>query len=497
MIGKNKRLTSTAHTSQIPMSRSQYAFPGISRRHFLKLSALAAAQFTFSPLEAFQGRKKKVVILGAGLAGLVAAHELKKSGHDVTILEAQRHPGGRVHTIRDFSDGMYAEAGAGRIPDFHSLTLLWAKEFGLELEPFYPTSGAEVTYWKGKRLVSSPEAPVDMNTVPGAFTGEERRIGLSGLDQRYMEQARLLIGKERDSNWPPAKTLRYDDQSFAEYLHSLGASDDAIHYLSFGFEQDSAFDMLQDSVSHAAKLWKIKGGNDLIAKGFAARLSDQIHYGCPVTSLEHNSGSVTVTYMRGAAAERIKAEYVICTLPFSVLRHIEVVPSFSQQKQYVIGNLRYGPVTRTSLQFRTRSWERRGENGFGISDAPLELWHPTFTQPGTRGLLQAYMYEELALRIGATSPDEQVTWTAHHLEEMLPGTLGDFEGGVTKNWHTDPWQLGAFAEYNRGEFQSLHPHIARPEGRIHFAGEHASPWWGWMQGALHSGIRAAREVNEA
>jgi monoamine oxidase len=471
--------------------------PGINRRHFLRLGALAAASFYFSPIQALQGQKKKVVILGAGLSGLVAAHELKKAGHDVTILEAQRHPGGRVHTIRDFSDGMYAEAGAGRIPDFHSLTLLWVKEFGLELEPFYPSSGMEITYWKGKRIRSSADSPADMSSVPGGFTDEERRIGFAGLDQRYMEQARTAIGKERDGNWPQANLLKYDDQSFAEYLRSLGASDDAIHYLSFGFEKDSAFDMMQDAVSHAAKLWKIKGGNDLLPKGFAARLSDQIQYGCPVTAMEHNSSSVTVSFMRGAATDKIIADYVICTLPFSVLRHIAVVPAFSPAKEKAVRELRYGPVTRTSLQYRARSWESRGENGFGTSDAPLELWHPTFTQPGTRGILQAYMYEDLALNIGSKSPDDQVNWTAHHIEEMMPGSLGDLEGGVTKNWHTDPWQLGAFAEYQSGEFRSLYSHIARPEGRIHFAGEHASPWWGWMQGALHAGTRAAREVNAA
>src|SRR5207249_4151070 len=99
------------------------------------------------------GSGKRVAILGAGLAGLAAGWESKQSGHDVIILEAQLHPGGRVHTIREgLSDELYAEAGAGRIPSTHHVTLEWIKHFGLELEPFFPKELAEVALLKGKRV---------------------------------------------------------------------------------------------------------------------------------------------------------------------------------------------------------------------------------------------------------------------------------------------------------------------------------------------------------
>src|SRR5277367_679820 len=120
----------------------------IDRREFLRLAGLAAGGLCLPTemswahprnLAPRPGSARRVTILGAGLAGLAAGWELKNAGHDVTILEAQLHPGGRVHTIREgLSEDMYAEAGAGRIPNTHSVTLEWARHFGLELEPFFP-----------------------------------------------------------------------------------------------------------------------------------------------------------------------------------------------------------------------------------------------------------------------------------------------------------------------------------------------------------------------
>ncbi len=134
----------------------------MDRRNFLRLSALGGAAALYGPALAApadfrplprRGHPRKVLVLGAGLAGLSAAWRLSDAGHEVTILEAQRRPGGRVLTLREpFSDGLYAEAGAGRIPETHTLILHYVRLFGLSLEPFWPTAGKQVAYLRGKRI---------------------------------------------------------------------------------------------------------------------------------------------------------------------------------------------------------------------------------------------------------------------------------------------------------------------------------------------------------
>jgi len=288
---------------------------------------------------------KRVVILGAGMAGLAAGWTLQSAGHSVIILEAQMHPGGRVHTIREgLSDDLYAEAGAGRIPRTHTVTLEWIKRFGLELEPFYPASLAQVALLKGKRVKLSMDGTVDMSLVPLDLTPEERRIGLANLEKHYFGAATQVTGDRIREDWPP-EAARLVDITARDFLRQKGASEDAIRYLLLGFEDNAAADFIKDVLNHnAVPLTKIKGGNDQLPQAIAARLSDIIHYGCSVEHIERSEKRVHIACRQAGMLDHVGAEAAICTIPYSVLRHIPVTPEWSPGSATQLTTLTMAPV---------------------------------------------------------------------------------------------------------------------------------------------------------
>ena len=365
-----------------------------------------------------RGPSKKVLILGAGLAGLVAGYELTQLGHDVTILEARNRPGGRVHTLREpFSDGLYAEEGAARIPTNHDLTLKYVNLFQLPLEPMYPP-----------RL---------------------RALRLDGGDRREVPFENFMEGLEQ----------------------------------FFG----------PDLGGQPERWSKIKGGSDLLPRAFAAKLSDKIHYGAAVVRLEQDAKTARAVFLQNGKRQTLSADRILSTIPFSVLQSLELPSSFSDRKLRVIKNTRYDAVSRVYLQLKKRSWEEKGLSGFALTERAVEVWHPTWSQPGPRGILMTYARPGEAERISSMSEPDRISRTTAELDSYFPGIRGNFERGASKCWSEDQWARGAWAFVGLRDFVNAQG----AEGRIHFAGEHLSPNFSWMQGALWSGLRAVKEIDEA
>ncbi len=210
--------------------------------------------------------------------------------------------------------------------------------------------------------------------------------------------------------------------------------------------------------------------------------------------------ALRVLWSEGGGPQSLPADRVVVAVPFTLLRRIEVVPPFSEEKARAIAELSYGSSTKVFLQTRTRFWAEEGLSGFGYTDLHdyMQVWELGYSQPGPRGLLVAYTKFSGAREFDGLDEERRVATAVDAVARVHPELPRQFEGGRSKSWDQDPWARGAFAILRPGDVTRLEPHIARAEGRVHFAGEHTSPWLGgWMHSALESGERVAREINEA
>lgn len=486
----------------------------INRRDFLRGSLISAAGISLlgwngSAEAQSEIRRtdvaKKVVIIGAGLAGLAAAYELSQAGHDVTILEARTRPGGRVYTLRgQFADGLYAEAGATNVFDVHNWTIRYARLHGVALDPVTAHAGAPIFHLNGKRIVIKPDTPVDW---PTQLHADERGLTRGQLWNKYVAPVLKEIGDPEATNWPPAALKKFDDATFVQFLRDRGASPGATSILRLGWvdllgegaDVMSALDVLREALPRSLEkeVYVIRGGSDTLPQAMAARFDRRIRYGCAVVRIEQDDRGARVIYSQNGGNETIACQYVVCAIPFSVLRNVKFSPGVSRQKQQAIDTLGNTSVVRVFLQTRQRFWLEEGLTGTATTDLPIMLSYDKASyQPGTRGLLETYVAGHRARRLAAMSAGERLSFTVNQLELVHPAIRKYFEGGTSVCWDNEQWSRGGYAWFRPGEMTALLRHIVSPEGRIHFAGDHTSPAPGWMNGALQSGNRAAREVAE-
>jgi monoamine oxidase len=465
----------------------------LHRRRFLQ-SALA-----LPGLLALQSPSRpRVLVLGAGLAGLSAATELDRAGFDVLILEARTRAGGRVYTLREpFSDGLYAEVGAARIQDSHAFTMRYVKEFNLALDPFFPTEGSAVVRVAGKRFLVPPRMSPDLSQVPLEFTEEERKGGMRGSFVKYLFSHLSELGDPAAADWP-SKDLSQFERSITDFCLAQGASRGFLHMLGMGHDLDgmSVLQLLRDAALGATtRVWyKVRGGNDQLPKAFATALASKIQYGAPVVRIDQDSSSVRAVYLHAGTPLTVTADFLVCTIPLPVLRRIEIAPAWSPLKRAAIDEVDNMAMARVYLQSRRRFWLERGESGWGQTDDPIDVWDYTRDQPGTRGILGAYTSGRMARQITAREPAERGPFVLEMMERLHPGIREHFEGSASYSWVSDPWVLGAAAEFKEGQLSKYYAALRQTEGRIHFAGEHTSPWNGWMNGGLESGHRVADEI---
>jgi monoamine oxidase len=432
-------------------------------------------------------RGTRVAVLGAGLAGLVAARDLEADGAKAIVLEARDRVGGRVHTVRSgFVGGQHAEAGADLIDGGQAEIRDLARELGLTTVRILRRG------WG----------------FYGATAGGHPRAGV-GADV-FDEAARLLAGEIDDYRlaglrWDSAVASAIGRRSVAEWLDAIDASPGfrarirGLRGFFLADPEDLSLLALVDQFAAAGPpgaedFFRVQGGNDLLAERLAARLKTKVRLRYIVTRVVRSAAGVVVTCEHRGRRHELKADFCVSALPATTLRKVVFEPALPVLQRRAIATLRYGPATRMLIQFDRRFWRRATRpSAFGSDQATGAVWDGNENQRGRAGILSllagggaAAALREIAAAGGVEEVTRRLAWL---------GTPATILGSTLVSWDRDPWAGGGYAVFGPSFDPSLRPWLARPAGRVLFAGEHTSlRWQGYMNGAIESGRRAAAEV---
>ena len=456
-------------------------------------------------LEPGSGQKKSVIVIGAGIAGLVAAFELDRAGHDVLVLEAQNRVGGRIYTCRDFAPGLYAEFGAMRIPRAHDLTLAYCDLFDMELAPFVMGNPHGLAYIGGERMTMA-EAQTDPERMPFDLAEAERGRTADDLWAEAIADIKEVLTDQGDAGWKSI-VAEFDQYSLYEFLKLRGFSEGAIEfYAVMNFVEadmnNAVVEVLREDLGGAYEdMQTIVGGMDALPNAMYAPIADRVRFGTEVHAIDQDETSVTIHYKTEAGRYTATADYAVCTLPFPVLRTVEVLTPFSKEKQRAIRQLNYHASSKVLFQVRNRFWEEEDGivGGATVTDLPIRrMNYPPSDPTTTRGILLAsYTWGQDALQWGAMDEETRLEEALQNVALIHPRIRDEFEVGASHAWYSDRWARGAFALFAPEQQSGLQEAIEKPEGRIHFAGEHCSLYHAWIQGSLESGIRAAKAIHSA
>lgn len=486
----------------------------ISRKTFLQqvglgLGALGTGIFfpaSLSATEFLSGKtnsKKKLVVVGAGLAGLAAAWQLRKDGHEVTVLEARNRPGGRVSTIsKPFAEGLYAEEGAAAYSESYTEAVKLIREFELETIPYAWPEEEIIYHLNGKRITAKAGEQVDW---PYELDPEEQGKDPMALVQKYIIDT---LPKEAGDPglWDKSPVVNFDKMSLADYLKKQGASDGAIKLLQntqwFAAvpHKTSGLSMAMSDFGlfMSGMPFLLKGGNDLLPKKMAARMKDDIQYGVEVESIKDSGDGIEVIANRNGERTSFSGDEVIVTLPQKVLQNVTFDPPLSAAKTEAIDKMPKIDLTRVYLEVDKPFWRNEGLSGMAFTDLPVmqvNPYHNMHNMEEGPAILESYVAGDRAKRLKGLSDKEAIERQLNEMEKVHPGVKDHFTGGYFKAWGEDPYALGGPSWPAPGDVTAHLKDLQAAQGNIHFAGEHTSVLRSTMEGALRSGYRAAREIS--
>ncbi len=452
----------------------------------------------------------RVIVIGAGLAGLCAADTLARAGIAADVYEASPRLGGRCYSERNaFTDGQVAERGGELIDTGHAEIRALAKALELELDDLTAAEaqGAQAVVRFADGLYPIAEIDGDFAAMLPALDRDAKLLGDDMPTWHKFTAAQRALDRMSASDWiesrvPGGATSRLGRLVGNAYIEELGGdlyetSAATVVVLLKGSPRDR-FSPYEESDQR----YHIRGGNDQIVRMLGERLRDRIVTSASLVALaQRGDGRVRVTIARDQRVHDEIADRVVLALPFTLLRQLDIAHAgFSARKQLAIRELGMGRNCKLQLQFDARAWTGMHATGETRIDTAFQTsWEVTRAQGGTSGIINCFSGGTTATRAGEGELDERAREALAALELALPGLAAHYNGRAIRNaWERYPWTRGSYALFKPGQYTMLNGALDTVEGRVHFAGEHTSAQWqGYLNGAVESGQRAGREVATA
>lgn len=450
-----------------------------SRREFLKQSSLAAGGLLLASSgysNIFIRKNPKVIIIGAGFAGLSAAYHLYKKNIDFVILEARNRISGRVfsHTI-DPQENLVIELGAEWVGNSHTRMRELCDEFRLELlnNQFDSHLIYQGKYYKSNEWNYSEEWQDKFKSILSGYKNFTEK------DKRRLDKTdwwRFLVNNGCEGRDLDIREL-LDSTDFGETIRNVSAFAALAEYA-------------ESSEKNEMDL-KIKGGNMMLAKSIASKIGmDKIKLETRVEKIVQNRKGVKVYCKNG---EEFVGDKIICTAPAFAVKKIKWEPGLPTEYEDALNELQYARINKNPLLFRERFW--KDENFDMVTDqSPHYFYHATKNQPSQKGVLISYTIGEKAAVVANQTDEWKATTIANTLDPHFGNIKSLLEKQVNYYWGNDEFSHGAYAVYDSGQWFKIRPTLQRSHIHTHFAGEHLADWQGFMEGAINTGEDAASRI---
>jgi monoamine oxidase len=469
----------------------------LSRRTFLAAAAAGtAAGASPAGAQSASGSAKEILVLGAGMSGLTAALALHGRGHKVTIIEYQDRIGGRLLSV-PLNGGQFSEAGGGHFRSNMPYVLSYIRHFKL---PILSLNDGLPRY----TLNGKTGDAANLADWPWALAAEERNVTVASSLNRYLYRAGLDTDTVLDSRWPDPQALEVlDTVTVGDLIRHFGASEAFCGLLNAHggtfTAASQALGAIPDLAYHFGdqNVFRIMGGNNRLPMAMANAIGmDRIVLGEPVTEIDDSGARVRV----GTAGGReFTGDAIVSTIPFSILGDVKRSPGWSPGKQRMFREMEWDKTIKVIVQTKSPTWLAKGVHGWPMAggDRPWErIIDITGNEPGGFGNAFFYLNGTNAEALLARPAPSRAQIVIDQFQADLPGLLENITLSRAFAWPEQPWIRGSFGSTPLGGGWMIKEWTA-PEGRIHFAGDFTTMKTGWVEGAIESGLRAARQIDPA